>query len=49
MGTKRRRQILKRLNALDTGVTEEDRMTERRATIKRIIETEQALKWGRLQ
>jgi hypothetical protein len=49
MGIKRRRQILQRLNTLDTGITEEDRRTERQATIKRTIETEQALKWGRLQ
>jgi hypothetical protein len=49
MGIKRRRQILQRLNTLDTGITEEDRRTERQATIKRTIETERALKWGRLQ
>jgi hypothetical protein len=49
MGIKRRRQILQRLNTLDTGITEEDRRTERQATIKRTIETERELKWGRLQ
>jgi hypothetical protein len=53
MGMKRRRQILQRLNILDTGITEEiteeDRRTERQATIKSTIETERALKWGRLQ
>jgi hypothetical protein len=49
MGMKRRRQILQRLNTLDTGITEEDRRTERQATIKRTIETERELKWGRLQ
>jgi hypothetical protein len=49
MSMKRRRQILERLNTLDTGITEEARRTERLATIKRTIETEQALKWGRLQ
>jgi hypothetical protein len=49
MGMKRRRQILQRLNTLDTGITEEDRRTERQAKIKRTIETERALKWGRLQ
>jgi hypothetical protein len=48
MNTKRRRQLLERLNTLDTGVTEEDRRAERQSAIKRIIETEQALKWGRL-
>ena len=49
MSMKRRRQILQRLNTLDTGITEEDRRAERQATIKRTIETERALKWGRLQ
>ena len=44
----RRRRILERLNTLDVGPTEADRRTERQATIERTIETEQALKWGRL-
>jgi hypothetical protein len=48
MNTKRRRRILGRLNTLDTGITEEGRRAERQSAIKRIIETEQALKWGRL-
>jgi hypothetical protein len=48
MNTKRRRQLLERLNILDPGITEEDRRVERQGTIKRIIETEQALRWGRL-
>jgi hypothetical protein len=48
MNTKGRRRILERLNTLDTGITEEDRRTGRQAAIRRIIETEQALKWGRL-
>jgi hypothetical protein len=48
MNTKRRRRILERLNTLDTGITQEDRRAERQAAIRRIIETEQALKWGRL-
>jgi|1186.fasta_scaffold571285_2 hypothetical protein len=48
MNTKRRRQLLERLNILDPGITEEDRRAERQGAIKRIIETEQALKWGRL-
>ena len=48
MNTKRRRQLLERLNTLDTGITEEDRRAERQAAIKRIMETERALKWGRL-
>jgi hypothetical protein len=49
MSVKRRRQILKRLNTWDTGITEEDRRTKRQATIERTIEAEKALKWGRLQ
>ena len=49
MGAKRRRQILKRLNTLDTGLTQEDRTTKRQAAIERTIEMEKALKWGRLQ
>jgi hypothetical protein len=48
MNTKRRRQLLERLNILDPGITEEARRAERQSAIKRIIETEQALKWGRL-
>jgi hypothetical protein len=49
MNTKRRIQLLQRLNTLDTGITEEDRRNERQAAIQKTIETEQALKWGRLQ
>ena len=48
MGSGRRRQILERLNTLDTGPTEDDRRVGRQATIKRAVETEQALRWGRL-
>jgi hypothetical protein len=48
MDTKRRRRLLERLNALDKGITEEDRRAERQAVIERTIETERALKWGRL-
>ncbi len=47
MDTKRRRRLIERLNALDTGITEEDRKAERQAMIERTIETERALKWGR--
>jgi hypothetical protein len=43
-----RRKILERLNAFDTGPTEDDRRAERQATIRRAIEAEQDLKWGRL-
>jgi hypothetical protein len=49
MDAERRRRILQRLNAFDTGITEVDRRTERQAAIERTIETEQALKWGRVQ
>ena len=49
MDVERRTQILERLNALDAGPTEDDRRTERQAAIERVIVTEQALKWGRLQ
>lgn len=48
MNAERRREILERLNTLDVGPTEEDRRTERRAAIARAIETEDALKWGRI-
>jgi hypothetical protein len=48
MGSERRRQILERLNTLDSGPTEDERRAGRQATIKRTMETEQALMWGRL-
>jgi hypothetical protein len=43
-----RRKILQRLNAFDAGPTQDDRRAERQATIRRAIEAEQDLKWGRL-
>lgn len=49
MDAQRRRQLLERLNTLDTGPTEDERRTERQAAVERTIETEQALKWGRVQ
>jgi hypothetical protein len=49
MDEERRKRVLDRLNTFDAGLTEKDRRTERRATIERTIETENALKWGRLQ
>jgi hypothetical protein len=49
MGTEKHRRVLERLNAFDTGITEEERRTERQAAIERTIETEQVLKWGRFQ
>jgi hypothetical protein len=48
MDAERRREILERLNAYDTGPTEEDRRAEREAKIVRVIEIENALKWGRI-
>jgi hypothetical protein len=48
MDAQRRRQILERLNTLDTGPTEDDRRTDRQATIERAIAIEQELRWGRL-
>ena len=48
MDAERRRQILQRLNTLDAGPTEADSRVDRRASIQRTIETEQALRWGRL-
>jgi len=44
----RRRKILERLNTLDTNPTEDERRAERRATIRRAIEADEDLKWGRL-
>jgi hypothetical protein len=44
----RRNEILRRLNAFDAGPTEDERRAERSAEIRRVIETEQDLKWGRL-
>jgi hypothetical protein len=44
----RRHKILNRLNAFDSGPTEDDRRAERQATILRAIEAEEDLKWGRL-
>ena len=49
MDVERRRDILQRLNAYDSGPTEDDRRAAREAVIERAIETEGALKWGRFQ
>jgi hypothetical protein len=43
-----RHEILRRLNALEAGPTEDDRRAERQAEIGRAIQTERYLKWGRL-
>ena len=44
----RRRELLDRLNALDSGPTEDDRRAEQKATISKAVQTEEALKWGRV-
>jgi hypothetical protein len=43
-----RHKILNRLNALDSGPTEDDRRAQRQATIRMAIAAEEDLKWGRL-
>ena len=48
MDAERRREILERLNAYDAKPTEEDSKAEREAEIERVIEIEDALKWGRI-
>jgi hypothetical protein len=47
MSTERRSEILARLNSLDAGPTEEDRRADRDVRLKKAIQTEEALKWGR--
>jgi hypothetical protein len=48
MSARQRRELLQRLNALDSGPTEDDRRAEREATISKAVQTEEALKWGRV-
>ena len=48
MSARRRTELLERLNALDTGPTEDDRRAEREARIRKVVQTEEALKWGRV-
>ena len=48
MSARRRREILERLNTLDAGATEDDRRAEREARITNAVQTEEALKWGRV-
>ena len=48
MSARRRRELLERLNALDAGPTEDDRRAEREARIGKAVQTEEALKWGRV-
>ena len=42
------REFLQRLNALDSGPTEDDRRADRKARISNAVQTEEALKWGRV-
>ena len=48
MSARRRRELLERLNTLDAGPTEDDRRAEREARIRKAVQTEEALKWGRV-
>jgi hypothetical protein len=48
MSTRRRTELLERLNTLDAGPTEDDRRAEREARISKAVQTEEALKWGRV-
>ena len=44
----RRRELLQRLNAIDSGPTDDDRRADRKVTISKAVQTEEALKWGRV-
>jgi hypothetical protein len=48
MSARQRTELLQRLNALDSAPTEDDRRAERKATINKAVQTEEALKWGRV-
>jgi hypothetical protein len=48
MRASQRKELLERLNALDTGPTEDDRRAEWEARIREAVQTEEALKWGRV-
>jgi hypothetical protein len=48
MSARQRRELLEGLNALDSGPTEDDRKAERKAMISKAVQTEEALKWGRV-
>jgi hypothetical protein len=48
MSSRRRRQLIDRLNTLDPGPTEDDRRAEREARAIKALQTEEALKWGRI-
>ena len=48
MSARQRTELLQRLNALDSAPTEDDRRAERKARINKAVQTEEALKWGRV-
>lgn len=48
MSAERRREILERMNSLDSGPTEEERRAEQASGIDRTIAAEGELKWGRI-
>ena len=48
ISARQRRELLQRLNALDSGPTEDDRRAEQAARISEAVQTEEALKWGRV-
>ncbi len=43
-----RKELLEMLNTLDAGPTQDDRRAEREARIRQAVQTEEALKWGRI-
>ena len=43
MSARQRRELLERLNTLDTGPTEDDRRAEREARIREAVQTAEAL------
>lgn len=48
MSARQREELLKRLNALDAGPTEDDRRAEWEARIRKALQAEEVLKWGRI-
>ena len=48
MSVRQHKELLERLNALDTGTTEDARRAEREARMRKAIRIEETLKWGRI-
>jgi hypothetical protein len=48
MSVRRRKELLQRLNALDTGTIEDACRAEREARMRKAIQIEETLKWGRI-